>query len=104
MSDQAAALKTGKTFTWATLLRDHTRFVTMLPGYLAADVMPGRALAPVQREVNHLPAFWLPAALDKPLSWPRAGAFTARMRALLLAVRDVHRFGADVTLLRPTWC
>lgn len=43
-------MKTGKTFTWPTLLRDHTRFAAMLPGYLAADVVPGYALAPVQRE------------------------------------------------------
>lgn len=38
--------KTGKTWTWSTLLRDHTRFVTMLPTYLAAYIIPGYALTP----------------------------------------------------------
>ena len=38
--------KTGKTFTWSTLLRDHTRFVTILPNYLAAHIIPSYALSP----------------------------------------------------------
>lgn len=38
--------KTGKTFTWSTLLRDHTRFVTILPNYLAAYIIPSYALSP----------------------------------------------------------
>lgn len=38
--------KTGKLFTSRTFTRDHTRFAAMLPGYLAAYIVPGRALAP----------------------------------------------------------
>jgi len=38
--------KTGKLFTARTFTRDHTRFASMLPGYLAAYIVPGRALAP----------------------------------------------------------
>lgn len=39
--------KTGKIFTTRTFTREHTRFAAMLPGYLAAYIVPGRALAPV---------------------------------------------------------
>jgi len=42
--------KTGKTFTWSTLLRDHTRFVTILPNYLAAYIIPSYALSPTTIE------------------------------------------------------
>jgi AhpD family alkylhydroperoxidase len=38
--------KTGRIFSWRTLLRDHARFVVMLPRYLSAYVVPGSALAP----------------------------------------------------------
>ena len=31
-------VKTGKVFTWTTLLQDHTRFITILPEYLLAYV------------------------------------------------------------------
>lgn len=31
-------VKTGKVFTWTTLLQDHTRFITILPAYLLAYV------------------------------------------------------------------
>ena len=31
-------IKTGKVFTWTTLLQDHTRFITILPAYLLAYV------------------------------------------------------------------
>merc|ERR1711976_503403 len=34
-------LRTGKLFTWPTLIRDHTRFLSMLPGYLGAYTVPG---------------------------------------------------------------
>ena len=43
-------VKTGKTFTWSTLLRDHTRFVTILPNYLAAYIIPSYALSPTTIE------------------------------------------------------
>jgi AhpD family alkylhydroperoxidase len=42
--------KTGRLFSWRTLLRDHARFVVMLPRYLSAYVVPGRALAPATIE------------------------------------------------------
>ena len=38
--------KTGKLFSWGTLIRDHTRFLAMLPGYLAVYTMPGWRLPP----------------------------------------------------------
>lgn len=38
--------KTGKIYTTTTFTRDHTRFAAMLPFYLAAYIVPGRALAP----------------------------------------------------------
>ena len=37
-------IRTSKLWTWNTLLRDHTRFVSILPTYLAAYVMPGYSL------------------------------------------------------------
>jgi AhpD family alkylhydroperoxidase len=42
--------KTGRLFSWRTLLRDHVRFVVMLPRYFSAYVVPGRALAPTTIE------------------------------------------------------
>ena len=43
--------KTGKVWTsWATFLRDHTRFMVELPGYLAAYLWPGRSLDPITLE------------------------------------------------------
>lgn len=36
--------KTGKIWTWSTLIRDHAQFAAMLPGCLAAYIVPGRAL------------------------------------------------------------
>ena len=43
----AGVQKTGKVFTWTTLLRDHTRFVSVLPSYLLAYVGPSStSLAP----------------------------------------------------------
>lgn len=47
----SATEKTGKLFTWSTLLRDHTRFVTILPNYLTAYVVPGYSLAPITIEM-----------------------------------------------------
>lgn len=38
--------KTGKIFTWSTLLRDHTRFISILPNYLFAYILPGYKLNP----------------------------------------------------------
>ena len=43
--------KTGKVWTsWATFIRDHTRFMVELPGYLAAYLWPGRSLDPITLE------------------------------------------------------
>lgn len=42
--------KTGKIFTWSTLLRDHTRFVSILPNYLFAYILPGYKLKPTTIE------------------------------------------------------
>lgn len=45
-SSAAGVQKTGKVFTWTTLLRDHTRFVSMLPSYLLAYVGPSSISLP----------------------------------------------------------
>ncbi|KAL3776629.1 hypothetical protein ACHAW5_000886 [Stephanodiscus triporus] len=39
-SSTTGVQKTGKVFTWSTLLRDHTRFFSVLPSYLLAYVGP----------------------------------------------------------------
>jgi len=46
LSSSTDVEKTGKIFTPKTFIRDHTRFLIMLPGYLGAYIMPGRALPP----------------------------------------------------------
>ena len=43
-------IRTSKLWTWKTLLRDHTRFVSMLPNYLAAYIIPGYSLTPTTIE------------------------------------------------------
>ena len=43
-------LQTGKIFTWSTLLRDHTHFITILPNYLFAYIRPGYKLLPTTIE------------------------------------------------------
>jgi len=43
-------IRTSKLWTWNTLLRDHTRFVSMLPNYLAAYIIPGYSLKPTTIE------------------------------------------------------
>ena len=43
-------LRTSKLWTWKTLLRDHTRFLSMLPNYLAAYIIPGYSLTPTTIE------------------------------------------------------
>jgi len=43
-------IRTRKLWDWNTLLRDHTRFVTMLPNYLAAYIAPGYSLSPTTIE------------------------------------------------------
>lgn len=43
-------IRTRKLWDWNTLLRDHTRFVTMLPNYLAAYIVPGYSLSPTTIE------------------------------------------------------
>ena len=37
-NDVVVVEKTGKIWTWPTLIRDHTRFVSILPGYLGAYI------------------------------------------------------------------
>lgn len=43
-------IRTSKLWNWNTLLRDHTRFVSILPNYLAAYVIPGYSLTPATIE------------------------------------------------------
>ena len=43
-------LITSGQWTWTTMIRDHTQFLTMLPTYLGADLIPGYWLAPVEKE------------------------------------------------------
>ena len=43
-------LRTSKLWTWRTLLRDHTRFLSILPNYLAAYILPGYSLSPTTIE------------------------------------------------------
>jgi AhpD family alkylhydroperoxidase len=43
-------IRTRKLWDWNTLLRDHTRFVAMLPNYLAAYIVPGYSLSPTTIE------------------------------------------------------
>ena len=43
-------IQTGKIFTWSTLLRDHTHFITILPNYLFAYIRPGYKLSPTTIE------------------------------------------------------
>lgn len=40
----------GKIFTWSSLLRDHTRFITVLPSYLNAYIRPKYSLKPTTIE------------------------------------------------------
>lgn len=49
-ADMGVIEKTGKVFSWTTLLQDHTRFALMLPRYLGAYVAPGQALKPTTIE------------------------------------------------------
>jgi AhpD family alkylhydroperoxidase len=46
MATEETLLKTGKIWTWKTLLRDHTQFTTMLPGYLGSYISPFNSLPP----------------------------------------------------------
>ncbi len=39
-----------KLWSWKTLLRDHTKFFSMLPNYLAAYIIPGYSLSPATIE------------------------------------------------------
>ncbi|KAL7544629.1 hypothetical protein ACHAWF_009019 [Thalassiosira exigua] len=43
-------IRTSKLWSWNTLLRDHTQFISILPNYLAAYIMPIYALAPTTIE------------------------------------------------------
>lgn len=43
--------KTGKVWSWSTMIRDHARFAAMLPTYLGAYIMPGSCLRPNQIEL-----------------------------------------------------
>lgn len=43
-------LRTSKLWTWRTLLRDHTRFLSILPNYLGAYVLPTYSLTPTTIE------------------------------------------------------